>query len=241
MDGFIQLMDENYKTKHYPNGYVSAVVESKQSMTAGYVVLVVFMLFSLPFFFLGIRGIAWGLSMVTNCVLIGIGVLLILLGVAIILFIKKQKGKTREDWVRQVAERSGYPTEVIEEFDRQLITGEAYLLAPNGKYDKSKESIMTADYIKIYEFVFKQSDIKAACLFYLKDSYRAGNKIIFTKKLQVGLISNRCRCWIEADKKRGSAFIAMLKEKFPEIETRDGAILKDKEFDALMKKYMTVR
>lgn len=241
MDGFMQLMDENYKTQHYPNGYFNAVVEGKRSMTAGYVILVISVLFSLPFFFLGIRGIVWGLSMVTNCVIIGIGVLLVLFGIAILLLLKKQKGKTRQDWVQQVAERSGYPTEVIEEFDRQLITGEAYLLAPNGKYDKMNEGIMTADFIKISEFVFKQSDIRSACLFYLEDTVGAGNKVKFTKTLQIGLISDRCRCWMETDKNRGSAFIAMLKKKFPEIETKDGAILKDKEFDTLMKKYITAR
>ncbi|MEW4411907.1 hypothetical protein [Clostridium sp. AN503] len=241
MDGYKQLMDENYKRQHYPNGFFSAVVEGKRSMTAGYIVLVVFVLFSLPFFFLGIRGIAWGLSMVTNCVIIGIGVFLVLLGIALLMLLKKQKGKTREDWVQQVAKRSGYPTEVIEEFDRQMTTGEAYFLTPNGKYDKMKESILTDDFIKISEFVFKQSDLKAACLFFLEDSVNAGNKIKFVKTLHVGLISDRCGFWIEADKNRGSAFIAMLKEKFPEIETKDGTILKNKEFHALMKEYITAQ
>ncbi len=93
MDGYKQLMDENYKRQHYPNGFFSAVVEGKRSMTAGYIVLVVFVLFSLPFFFLGIRGIAWGLSMVTNCVIIGIGVFLVLLGIALLMLLKKQREK----------------------------------------------------------------------------------------------------------------------------------------------------
>lgn len=239
MDSFMQLMDEDYKQQHYPSGYFSALVKGNQSLTAVYVISAVFLLISLLLFFLGIRGIIWDNSnLIGGLVFIGFGVLLVLFDVFIISVGKKQKGKNRQDWVQEFAKKSSYSKNEVEEFDRQLVAEDAYLLTLNGKFNQMEESIITADFIKSSSFIFKQSDLKAVCLFNLEEPIGAGSKIKYTKKLQVGLITDRSRIWLDADENRGRAFIAMLKEKFPAIETKDSAILKDKEFDSLMKKYI---
>lgn len=242
MDGFMQLLDENYKKKHYPNGYFNAVVQRNQSMTAVYVIFSVLVLFSIFLFYLGIPGILWGGSnRIMDCIAIGFGLLIMVLAIFLIRVAKKLKGKNREDWIRDHAENSGYSIGEVEEFGRQLTTGAAYYLTLTGKFDKRKEYIMTDDFLLISPLIFKLSDMKAACLFNLVESYGAGAKVKFKKTLQVGLINSRNRVWIETEKKRGNAFIAMLKEKNPAIETKSGSILNDKEFDALVKEYITPR
>lgn len=159
-------------------------------------------------------------------------------GVLLIRFGFKRKGMNAEDWIKKSVQASDYSESVIRDFGMQAVSPGSihFNLAglssvPGGVL--TKDYISSANLLKLC--VIKRSDISGAYLVSLPDTVNVGNKIKTVHTMNVAVFSNhKTYIVMSAKEKYGERLIAMLTEQHPNIDTANGRVLSDKEYDELV-------
>lgn len=163
-------------------------------------------------------------------------------GVLIILFGLKRKGMTAEDWIKKSVLASDYPESVIRSFDTQAVSPGSIHFRLAG-YSSTMRGILTKDFIffgnLLNPCVIKRSDIIGAYLVNIPGTVSVGNKLKTIQTLNFAVFSNHKTYIVtEAKEKYAKRMIAMLTEQHPNIDTADGRILSNKEYDEMVSSAM---
>lgn len=159
-------------------------------------------------------------------------------GVLVIRFGFKRKGMNAEAWIKKSAAASDYPESVIRDFGMQAVSSGSIHFNLAG-LSSVPGGVLTRDYILFANLlnlcVIKRSDISGAYLVSLPDTVSVGNKIKTIHTMNVAIFSNHNTYVVAgAKEKYGEHLIAMLTETHPNIDTADGRVLSDKEYDNMV-------
>lgn len=256
MAGFFQQMNEGYAQKHFPTGSVFGNV-AKTLKRNSFVLLIVagFMLTGC------LAGLVWSIRRTLEVAAegdkdvlgIGIGfcafwvVLVLLLGVSSYFGIRNMT-KKREDYIRASAKYSKLPESEIEDFDRQALASDTYILKLTAGLDRilsnatNKDGLLTRDYIYLAgpaQAVIRVKDLKACCFNDYTYYVNTGKRSKKIHCLAVTLISsNGVTDTSDTTEKAGRALMALLKERNETIDTNDGMVLPEGALSAYMKKIL---
>lgn len=243
MTDFFEKMDENYAKKHFPTGSVfeSATKTIKRTSIFSAVFIAVFDAAVL-------LGLVWAIGRAMELkaegrddmmgVSIGIcgflGVVFVIF-LVLLWFIIKQTRKKREDYVAASAKRSKLPESEIEEFDRQALALDCYILKLTAGLDRllstgaNKDGLLTRDYIYLADAaqtVIRVDSLRACCFYDYTYFVNVGKRHKTVHCLAIYLLaSNGVSTFSDTTKKAGEALMAILKERNSQIDTNGGEVL----------------
>ena len=233
MKGFTEITDQ-YRKKHYPNGYFAALVRRSGGMErvfSGAVLTVV----------VGILGISRLIDILGGSLasdekfetLIIFGMVLILFigsGLAFLWSGIRSMWKGREKLIRKCMEISGYPESAVEEFEAQMMEPDAIAFQTK---KRGETNILTADYLMwgisspnlvklndivgIYQVLLPTAYFKRSYGLYLS---------IFTKQKNIIIM--------RAEQDEAEYLTSLLLAKNPDIETTHEAPLTKDEYERLV-------
>lgn len=227
-------MSEDYRQKHYPNGYFNSVAKK----SGGVALIICGAVLSLMGLAIGYMAFCFLLDVIHGETYDGaagviifffiIALIFLIPGVLLIRFGIKRKLMNAESWISKSAENSKYPESVIRDFDNQVISPDCIRLPQNIGF-------LTRDYIYFENLlslcVIKRSDIIGAYLVSLSDTVNVGNKIKTVYNIYIAVFSNQNTHIINQIKQKyGEQLISMLTENNPDIDTANGRILSEKEY-----------
>lgn len=251
MESYFVPMNEEYTSKHYPNGSVFSAI-FKQSKKGSVFSYIFFLFFFLMF---GALTIGSGVVLVETITagekdMLGegiavVGFCLIMTIVCILPIVKTKKRNTGgvEALIKKSAKNSACDESEIREFERQALASDSLILALTAKYkaalNDQRDGILTRDYIYLADnrlVVLKCSDIVGAFLVHRVIHIMVNNKSKQIDSLTISLVSNKnVQTYVDASAEAGTALLSILLEKNPEIETYGGSVLQEKQFDAYCK------
>lgn len=257
MEDFFQTMSDFYVKKHFPNDSVFQGV--KKTMTrrgiVGIITLGFFFLFGAGGLFVSVRTlleiIAEGDSEMQTVGMVVCGFFaLITLGMgAVLFFVTKELRKTHRDYIAGSAKQSKLSEQEIEEFERQAVQPDCYILKLTSGLDRAlsnatnKDGLLTRDYIYLADpaqTVLRVADLRACCLEMYSYMITAGTK--HPKRidnLAIRLLgANGVTVLSDTDRKAGEALIKMLLERNPAIDTNGGNVLAEGAFDSYSKQLL---
>ena len=233
MQGFTEITDQ-YRKKHYPNGYFAALVRRLGGMERIFSGAVLTIL-------MGTIGISRFINILGSSLFSDKKYeTLIILGLALILFTGsglaflcsgiKSIWKGREKLIRKCMEISGYSESVVEEFEAQLKEPNAIAFQ---MYPRGETNIMTTDYLMwgiSSPNLVKISDIVGIYLVTLPNAYfkrSYGLDIaIFTRNKNV--------IYLRTEQSRAEYLSSLLVAKNPDIEEPDEVPLTREEYGRLV-------
>lgn len=242
MNGFTEIT-EQYRQKHYPNGYFGWVAKH----SGGIALIICGIVMILLGAFIGIfpvsilqdilRGELEAKGNTAPVVIIGIIVLAIIAsGVLMIRAGVKRKMRGKDGWIQKCMEASQYPESAVQEFESQIRRTDAYVF----RLDMSGGlNVLTTDYIMSGNLMdpclMKISDITGAYLVSLKYTYYVGNKPKTGYSLNLALFSNhKTLITMPAKQDRAEYLTSILLRKNPGINTAGGVVLSEKQYDAMV-------
>lgn len=241
--GFKQLTNE-YKQKHYPEGYFAKLAKGSGGIVLVICGVVVGLLGMCPG---GVvldhltgemedysAGSDTGLLIffsVVALVLLAIGILIIVFGV-------KRMRMGKEQWMEKCVKASDYPMEIVEEFDSQFMRTDAMLfqLDPSGL-----TNVLTTDYILYGNLLgpclIKLEDIVGVYLVCLPDTITVGNRVKKIMTLNVAVFSNH-KTWfvLPAKEKPAHQLIDLIAERNSSIDTAGRRVLDEGEYQEMVDK-----
>lgn len=244
-------MNETYKKKHFPDDLVFATI-LKKSKKIGIGVYIFF----IPFMILSLVGAFFSIIMLIEIMssgddeMISAGIFSIcvclvffLMTLLPVIVTKKRNSKSSEDFIRQIAKDSACNEREILQFERQAMSSNSYILTLTAKYKAAlngqRDGILTKDYIYLADnknIVLKFSDIVGAFLVERITTVMANNKSKQIHSLTISLVSNKnVQTFVDASIEAGTELLGILLEKNPQIETRGGSVIQEKEFDQYCK------
>lgn len=254
MTSFFQTMNEEYVQKHFPNNSVFEGVAKtlKRRGIGGY--------FFLGLFFLGsLYGLIWAIRTTLGYLpddpddMLGVGIgisvffgLCALFFGGILIYLIKNSNKKRSGYIADSAKNSKLSVSEIENFERQAVASDCYILKLTAGLDRvlsnatNKDGLLTRDYVYLADpaqIVFRIEDLRACCFseytYYIGDGSRR-KKI---HNLTICLLSSNGACASsDTTEKAGLALMELLKERNPAIDTNDGKVVPEDSFDAYKKK-----
>lgn len=246
MDQYFISMNEEFRRKHYPNGFFAYVRKSKNSSkTFLYIfcgiILTFFAACTLSGIWILIRSIQDGADDIGPLIVIDlIGLVFCGLLIFVIRLASGLGGMTEEDWIGECAKSAHYSAADIREFGNQVVASDTCILHLDGKTGSNSDTgFLTRDYIffNLYKII-KVSDITLACFTEYIDSSLAntGKKsiAITTHEFQIALISKQKNlARMKATQESGRLLMAMLKERNPDIDIREDGVIKLKELERM--------
>ena len=249
VDKYVKTLTEADCRKRFPKGYFAAV--EKTSKGAGTVLIVMGVLFT-PIglwllFLLGNFFIKEGLSnpvpmtggdIAGTLFLFLIPLLIFLFGVVCLWIGIKRSTCSGDEWFRRIVEQSGYTESEIREFDRQVSSpgSIAVILTEKGQ----PGALLTENYFLIEPGVpMKYSDIKGAYLVDYPETIYTGKTMKTIQRRNLAVFSkhwNFSRAYAKPE--IAQRVQAMLLERNPGIDTADGRVLSDREYDAMEQEYI---
>lgn len=243
MTEFFSRMNEDYVQKHFPNGSVfgSAMKTAKRGNVGG--------IFFFGVIFAGaLYGVVWSIGRTLELqsdgeedmlgVSIGICVFLglILLGaVAVLCILIKACRKNRSDYIAGSAKNSKLPVNEIEEFERQAVASDCYILKLTAGLDRvlsnavNKDGLLTRDYIYLgdpAQTVIRVDSLKSCCFSDYTYYVKVGKSTRKVHNLAICLIaSNGVSVLSDTTEEAGRALIELLKERNHAIDTNGGMVL----------------
>lgn len=254
METYFKQMNEAYVDKHYPKKSVFSAVSERNKKTG----IGVYIFFGLLLAFFGAAAVfALGMTvkfaadgesgMISTGIIIGLVCLAVCaLSIWMIVLTKKRSGMDGGQLLKKSAETSGLSESEIQEFDRQAMAGDSFILNLTGKIKAvmagQKDGILTRDYIYLADqamTVMRRKDILCAVLVERVMYITANNKRKPVHYLCIQLVSQQgVRSQAETDIESGKALINMLLEKNPGIDTADGAVMPEKGCEQYIKKLL---
>ena len=252
VDKHFQTMTEADCRKRYPKGYFAAV--EKNAKGSGIVLLVMgviiapigfWLLLVLGKFFMkeGMNSTApmTAGDMVGAVIFFLIPLLIFLFGVFCLWLGIRRFKSTGEEWFRNAVEQSSYTEGELREFDRQVSRPGtvAVILSERGQ----PGALLTEDYFLIEPGIpMKFGDIKSVYLVDYPETVYTGKTMKTIQRRNLAVFSDQ---WTfsraHAKPEVAQRVQAMLLEKNPEIDTADGRVLSDREYDELEKEYIAKR
>lgn len=233
--------------RRYPNGYFAG--KEKSMKRGGILMAVAGFLFVLAGLFL----LALAISVVTDALenpaqitkqdmIVGIsGFLLMLLffwyGAFLIWKGIKSFRCGKNDWFQAAVKESGYTEKEIREFDRQVSSPGSVIVMPAEA--GQPDVILTEEYMMPkYGVPMKFSDIRGAYLVEYPEMVYNGKHTRYVRQMNLAVFSDRWTyCRLQAKQEVAQCLQAMLLEKNSWIDTANGRVLTDKEYDEMEKEY----
>lgn len=251
MESYFAPMNEEYTSKHYPDGSVFSTIhkKSKKSNLAFYIFFAPFLLiFAVGAIFSTKRLIETVMAGENDMISVGVfAVCFCLVMFAICLFsvllTKKRSAGGAEGLIKKSAKNSACDESEIREFERQAMASDSLILALTAKYKAAlngqRDGILTRDYIFLADnlnIVLKYSDIVAAFLVHRVIYITVDNKSKQIDSLTISLVSNKnVQTFVDTSAEAGTALLSFLLNKNPHIETKGGNVIQEKEFAAYCK------
>lgn len=246
-------MIEDYRNKHYPSGIFSSVNKSNQKRgIALYVFFGIFLIASgygtvwafmrtMKFSKSGESDMVHGGIAITGFFLVVFLISLLTVTITI-----KRNSLGTEGIIKKSAKKSGYSESEIHEFERQAMASDSYILALTGKIKAvvsgQKDGILTRDYIYLADaknIVLNCCDIKGAFLVERTIYITVNNVSQPVQYLTITLISHKgIQTLAETSMEAGRALLVMLQEKNPQIDTKNGIVIKEKEYNKYCKEIL---
>lgn len=247
MSQYFENMNESYIEKHYPNRSVfEAVAKSTKKIGIG-----VYLFFGIVLAG-SLAGLVWTINLVSTykqsgdaemvevgmIISIVFGVFALIAAFVIILTILRGK-KGAEDWAQKSAKNSQLSESDIHEFERQAMASDSYILKLLNGVDKvmygGKDGILTRDFIYLADTnltVIRGNDLLSACLvdkvIYTGDTnHRTPVHFLFIQLLS----KNGAEALGEVSTESGAALIELLLQRYPTINTNEGRVLTEKQYD----------
>lgn len=241
MTKYLIPMNEGYQKKHYPNGFLDGVHKTtKNGGFVLYMLTAILLVLFTPLTIFGIWSAVQGImsgdrtSVTGGLIAGGIGILFVAAAIIFLLLGKKFLGKTPERLIDEWAEDNKYPKTVIQEYINQVLSPDTYIMHLAGEFEaKSNVGVgfLTRDFLALYGRIMKRSDVIAACLVNTTDTIGVGSKIKPVNVLNIAIFSRNGRCAMSPVKKEAAEeLIALLIRQTPNLDTRQGKILTEKEF-----------
>lgn len=255
MQTYFLQMNENYINKHYPDRSVfSSVNKSNQKAGIGI------------YAFLGILMIASGFGTVWAIVttmgyvkdgesdmvapglaIIGFCFAILALSILGIVLTIKRNSLGVEGLIKKSAKNSQSSESEIREFERQAMASDSYILSLTGKIKAAmngqRDGVLTRDFIYLADvknIVMKRSDIIGAFLVVRTIYITVNNTRKPVNYLTITLVSNKgVQTLAETDTESGTALLAMLQEQNPQIDTYNGGVMKEIEYNKYCKKMLS--
>lgn len=254
MTAFFRPMNEAYIEKHYPKRSVfESVAKATKKLGIG-----IFIFFGLVLAG-SLGGLAWSIDAVNTYKLSGdsdmvdtgkvisiVFAVVALISVLTIVITILRRRKGAGDWLKKSAENSKLSEMDIQEFERQALAADSYILklldGVNAVMSGGKDGILTNDFIYLADLnltVIRCKDLVSACL--VKSVFYIGSQQQRrpVNYLSVYLLSrNGVEAFAEVSPEAGEALLALLLEKYPTINTNEGRVLTEKEYDSFKKTIM---
>lgn len=251
MESYFVPMNEEYRSKHYPEGSVFSAIH-KSSKKGSVFVYIFFFLFLLVFAAGTIFSIIRLIETITageeDMISVGIFAICFCLVMFIICLLpivltKKRNASGLEGLMKKSAKNSACTESELREFERQALASDSYILALTAKYkavlNGQNDGILTRDYIFLADnlnIVMKYSDIVGAFLVERIIYITVDNKSKSINSLTISLVSNKnVQSFVDISKEAGAELLSILLEKNPQIETKGGSVISEKEFNQYCK------
>ncbi len=256
MTEVFQRMSADYAQKHFPTGSVfeSASKTLKRRGFAGIIFIGVWVAAALA-------GLVWGVGRTMafmaegeeDMLGVGIGIcvffaLTALLFGVLLFFAVKSTRRNREDYIKLSAKKSRLSEHEIEEFDRQAMASDTYVLKLTAGLDRAlssaanKDGLLTRDYVYLAgpaQIVLRVKDLKACCFNDYTYYISTGKRSKKIHCLAVTLISsNGVTDSSDVTEEAGRALMALLRERNSAIDTNGGKVLPEGALDAYKKKVL---
>ncbi len=255
MTDFFSKMNEDYVQKHFPDG---SVLESARKTVKRRSIGAIF--FFALFFVGSLWGFVWSVGRTIESVssgddTLGVGIAicvffgLVTLGLfALLYFLIKESRKKRSDYIAASAKHSKLLESEVEEFERQAVATDCYILKLTTGLDRAlsnatnPDGLLTRDYIYLAnpaQIIMRVDQLKACCFSDYTYYISVGNKQKKIHCLSIGLIaSNGVSVCSDTTKEAGEALMNLLKERNSEMDTNNGEVLKEGEFDKYKKRIL---
>ncbi len=256
MPEFFARMNEDYASKHFPDGVFQGV--SKTIKRRGVLGIFFFGIFSaFPIF-----GFVWTVKstikyiisgdndmVTTGLVVSGFLALITLICIIGLVLMVRSMLKGREGYIKDSAKNSKLPISEIEEFERQAVATDSYILKMTSGLDRAlasstnKDGLLTRDYIYLADpsQTVMRVDTLKACFFTDYTYYiSTGNRHKKIRNLAICLIAPEGVSVVsDTDEKPARALMDILKERNSAIDINGGNIVHEgKEFDEYKKRFM---
>lgn len=259
MADFFAKMNEDYAQKHFPDGSVfeSAAKTLKRRSVAGTVVIGLFAAAAL-------WGLAWSIGRAMElkasgqddmldvsifiCSFFGV---LALVSLALLFFMIKASRRKCGDYIASAAKHSKLPESEIENFERQALAPDCYILRLTEGLDRAlsnatnKDGLLTRDYIYLADpaqTVIRVDSLKACCFSDYTYYINTGNHHKKIHCLAIYLLSsNGVSVLSDTTEKAGQALMALLQERNSAVDVNDGKVLPENDVDGYRKKMLGER
>lgn len=238
MEKYFTLIDDVYRKKHYPNGFFSAAQQTSKNLGIFCYVFAVILL--IPFLPMMLWGFGTGISAavsgggddVMGSVFVGgIGFAFTAAAVFFIVLAKHSGKKTSHDWLDKYTTSSHYPQSVIHEFERQVLSSEAYLMYLDGKVNTAFPGLLTENFICVNTCVIRKSDIHSVFLIDVTENVLAGDLLKTVRHMDIAILSNQKTCIrMTAKPEAIQLLIPMLAQDNPGIGTGNSRVVTEQEF-----------
>ena len=249
MTDFFPRMNEEYAQKHFPNGSVfeGAMKTVKHRSILGVVFSV---LCAAGALWLLMWSIGRTIDLMSNgrddmlgisigfCVFFGILFLVFLL---LLISLIKESRKKHDDYITKSAKNSKLTVSEIETFEQQAVASDCYILKLTAGLDRilsnatNKDGLLTRDYIYLADpsqIVMRVNDLKACCFGDYTYYINTGKHHKKIHCLVIHLIaSNGISVLSDTTEAAGQALMTLLKERNNAIDTNDGKVLPERDFD----------
>lgn len=254
MEPYFKQMNEAYIDKHYPKKSVFGAVSASNKKTG----IGVYIFFGVLLVFFGaIAALTLAMTakfaadgdsdMVSTGIIIGLVCLAVCaLSIWMIVLTKRRSGLDASQLIKKSAGASMLSESEIREFESQAMTTDSYILNLTGKIKAmmagQKDGILTRDYIFLADpamIVMKCKEILSAVLVERVMYINVNKKREPVHYLCIQLVSKQgARSQAETAIESGKALIGMLMEKNPGIDTANGAVMQEKEYESYVKKLL---
>lgn len=239
MAKYLTLMNEDYKKKYYPNGYLEGVRKSLSYFPKKlYIYGIISLILSVPLITFGIWLFATshgdsGRKTAGN-IIIFIGVFFLIQSICVFYMKKIRSHRTPETILNLYVEENNYPKSVIQEYVNQVLNSDTYILYTTGQPEAKSDigyGFLTRDFLG-FDSLVKRSDIIAARLVYVAETNHDEDNIMTNNVLNIAFLCKNARClMIPVNKEAAEELTAMLITQNPYIDIRLENILTEKELE----------
>lgn len=232
-------MDEKYRKKHYPNGFIAAMAKNERG--GGVALIICGAVLAL----MG-AGILWMLIEVTLdggfnvsenlgvMVFFGIvGLIFLVPGILLIWYGIKRSKVGEDGWIKESMVASGCQESTVRDFANQVMEDGSLVLQLG---TSGRKGFLTRDYICFQNIIIKMEDIAGA--YFVETSYTANIngkiKRFYVKNIMV-VSNHNTKNGSEARESTVKQLLDMLTQKNPAIDTQGGRLLSEKEYEDKVK------
>lgn len=240
MEKYLTRMNEDYRRKYYPNGFTEGV--HKNTKGAGNALCVVAIILLVLFAPLTIFGMWNVVRSNGDDKLVSVGLIFTVIGLVFVVpaigvfyLGKKIRRQSPEELLDELAKNNNYPKSVIQEYMNQVLHSDTYILQLAGWLEAQSNvatGFLTRDFLALQGAIMKRSDMIAACLVNVSETYSVGDKIKTKYVLNIAFLCQNARCVMSNVKKEAAEELtALLFSQNPVLDIRMEYILGEKAFE----------